>query len=118
MAKARTLVGLDVHATKVVAAVLDVETGELAFFSLQAAGIGTYVDIDMGQVKVVFAAERENFPPWLLLAHERRARRPSCRRRPGPVAPTGCAANTNPGSPLTPAGPLASLVHLRGCSHE
>jgi hypothetical protein len=33
MAKARTLVGLDVHATKVVAAVLDVETGELAFFS-------------------------------------------------------------------------------------
>ena len=29
MAKARTLVGLDVHATKVVAAVLDAETGEL-----------------------------------------------------------------------------------------
>ena len=29
MAKARTLVGLDVHATKVVAAVLAVETGEL-----------------------------------------------------------------------------------------
>ena len=36
MAKARTLVGLDVHATKVVAAVLDVETGELAFFSMTA----------------------------------------------------------------------------------
>jgi len=33
MTKATTLVGLDVHATKVVAAVLDVETGELAFFS-------------------------------------------------------------------------------------
>ena len=32
MAKARTLVGLDVHATKVAAAVLDVETGELALF--------------------------------------------------------------------------------------
>jgi transposase len=31
MAKARTLVGLDVHAAKVVAAVLDVETGELRF---------------------------------------------------------------------------------------
>jgi len=30
------LVGLDVHATKVVAAVLDVETGELAFFSMTA----------------------------------------------------------------------------------
>jgi hypothetical protein len=32
MAKARTLVGLDVHATKIVAAVLDVETGELRGF--------------------------------------------------------------------------------------
>jgi transposase len=44
MAKARTLVGLDVHATKVVAAVLDAETGELEFFMLggdvrQAAGL-------------------------------------------------------------------------------
>jgi transposase len=44
MAKARTLVGLDVHATKVVAAVLDAETGELAFFVLsgdvaQVAGL-------------------------------------------------------------------------------
>ncbi len=43
MAKARSLVGLDVHATKVVAAVLDAESGELAFFALggdvtQAAG--------------------------------------------------------------------------------
>jgi hypothetical protein len=32
VAKARTLVGLDVHATKIVAAALDVETGELEFF--------------------------------------------------------------------------------------
>jgi hypothetical protein len=44
VAKARTLVGLDVHATKVVAAVLDAETGELEFFMLggdvgQAAGL-------------------------------------------------------------------------------
>jgi len=44
MAKARTLVGLDVHATKIVAAVLDAETGELEFFVLggdvlQAAGL-------------------------------------------------------------------------------
>ena len=31
MAKAGTLVGLDVHAAKVVAAVLDSETGELRF---------------------------------------------------------------------------------------
>ena len=29
MAKARSLVGLDVHAAKIVAAVLDAETGEL-----------------------------------------------------------------------------------------
>ena len=34
MAKARSLVGLDVHATKIVAAVLDAETGELEFFML------------------------------------------------------------------------------------
>ena len=35
MAKARTLVGLDVHATKVVAAVLDAETGALQFFGMK-----------------------------------------------------------------------------------
>ncbi len=34
MAKARSLVGLDVHATKVVAAVLDAETGQLQSFSM------------------------------------------------------------------------------------
>ena len=34
MAKARTLVGLDVHATKIVAAVLDAETGELQSFAM------------------------------------------------------------------------------------
>jgi transposase len=44
MAKARTLVGLDVHAAKIVAAVLDAETGELEFFTLsgdvgEAAGL-------------------------------------------------------------------------------
>jgi hypothetical protein len=32
VAKAKTLVGLDVHATKIVAAVLDAETGELQWF--------------------------------------------------------------------------------------
>jgi transposase len=36
MAKARTLVGLDVHATKIVAAVLDAEMGEIAFFAMTA----------------------------------------------------------------------------------
>ncbi|MCA1690623.1 MAG: IS110 family transposase, partial [Actinobacteria bacterium] len=34
MAKARSLVGLDVHATKIVAAVLDAETGELGTFAM------------------------------------------------------------------------------------
>lgn len=36
MAKARTVVGLDVHATKIVAAVLDVQTGELQYFGMTA----------------------------------------------------------------------------------
>ena len=36
MAKARSLVGLDVHAAKIVAAVLDAETGEIAFFAMTA----------------------------------------------------------------------------------
>jgi transposase len=44
VAKARTLVGLDVHATKIVAAVLDAETGELQWFRIggditEAAGL-------------------------------------------------------------------------------
>src|SRR5487761_1249877 len=34
MSKAKTIVGLDVHATKIVAAVLDAETGELQFFAM------------------------------------------------------------------------------------
>ncbi|MGH2858214.1 MAG: IS110 family transposase [Solirubrobacteraceae bacterium] len=34
MAKAKTLVGLDVHATKIVAAVLDAETGQLQTFTM------------------------------------------------------------------------------------
>jgi len=44
VAKARTLVGLDVHATKIVAAVLDAESGELQWFRVsgdvvEAAGL-------------------------------------------------------------------------------
>jgi hypothetical protein len=35
MAKARSLVGLDVHAAKIVAAVLDADTGELQFFEMK-----------------------------------------------------------------------------------
>jgi transposase len=41
MAKARTLVGLDVHASKVVAAMLDAETGELRFSKLAGGNEAT-----------------------------------------------------------------------------
>jgi transposase len=40
MAKGRTLVGLDVHATKIVAAVLDGETGELQWFRMSGESAG------------------------------------------------------------------------------
>jgi transposase len=40
MAKARSLVGLDVHATKIVAAVLDADTGELGMFVLNGENGG------------------------------------------------------------------------------
>jgi transposase len=40
MVKARCLVGLDVHAERVVAAVLDAETGQLQFFGMTAEVIG------------------------------------------------------------------------------
>jgi transposase len=58
MAKARTLVGLDVHATKVVAAVLDVETGELAFFSMTAdiAGVAGFCAGLPGPVRAAYEA--------------------------------------------------------------
>src|SRR6059058_3992014 len=38
MAKGRTLVGLDVHATTIVTAVLDAETGELRMFRMSGEG--------------------------------------------------------------------------------
>ena len=40
MAKAKTLVGLDVHATKIVAVVLDAETGQLQTFSMDGDAAG------------------------------------------------------------------------------
>ena len=40
MAKAKSLVGLDVHATKIVAAVLDAETGQLQTFSMDGDAAG------------------------------------------------------------------------------
>jgi transposase len=41
MAKAKSLVGLDVHATKIVAAVLDADTGQLQTFSMSGDTAGT-----------------------------------------------------------------------------
>jgi transposase len=41
MAKAKTLVGLDVHATRIVAAVLDADTGELQTFAMSGEIAGT-----------------------------------------------------------------------------
>jgi transposase len=41
MAKAKSLVGLDVHATKIVAAVLDAETGELQTFGMDGDAAAT-----------------------------------------------------------------------------
>ncbi len=40
MTKARSLVGMDVHATKIVAAVLDAETGELTYFRMTGDSAG------------------------------------------------------------------------------
>jgi transposase len=58
MAKARTLLGLDVDATKVVAAVLDVESGELALFSMTAdvAGVAGLCAGLSGPVRVAYEA--------------------------------------------------------------
>jgi transposase len=58
MAKARTLVGLDVHATKIVAAVLDAETGQLQTFAMDGdsdAGAGFCAGL-AGPVRVAYEA--------------------------------------------------------------
>jgi transposase len=58
MAKARTLVGLDVHATKIVAAVLDVETGQLQCFrmSSESAGAAAFCAGLPGPVRAAYEA--------------------------------------------------------------
>lgn len=58
MAKARTLVGLDVHAAKVVAAILDQETGEVRFQRL-GGEIGPVISLCRslpGPVRAVYEA--------------------------------------------------------------
>src|SRR3954452_7102743 len=52
MVKARTLVGLDVHAAKIVAAVLDVETGEVRSFRLPG-DVGEAVGLCSGLARPV-----------------------------------------------------------------
>ena len=58
MAKARTLVGLDVHATKIVAAVLDGETGELQWFRMsgESAGAAGFCGGLPGPVRAAYEA--------------------------------------------------------------
>jgi transposase len=58
MVKARTLVGLDVHATKIVAAVLDAETGQLQTFGMSgdAAGAAGFCAGLPGPVRVAYEA--------------------------------------------------------------
>jgi transposase len=55
VAKARTLVGFDVHAAKIVAAVLDAETGELQLFRL-GGDVGEAVGLCAGLPRPVRAA--------------------------------------------------------------
>jgi len=76
MAKARTLVGLDVHATKIVAAVLDVETGELQFFTLGGA-VGQAAGLCAGLPRPVRAAY-EAGPTGYGLARELAGRGVAC----------------------------------------
>ena len=58
MAKARTLVGLDVHAAKIVAAILDSETGELRFARLggQSAAVVELCRALPGPVRATYEA--------------------------------------------------------------
>jgi transposase len=76
MAKARSLVGLDVHATKIVAAVLDAETGELERFGL-GGGVGEAAGLCAGLPGPVRAAY-EAGPTGYGLARELERRGVGC----------------------------------------
>ncbi len=74
MAKARSLVGLDVHATKIVAAVIDAETGELQFrMSGDGAAAGFCAALP-GPVRAAYEAG----PTGYGLARELTKRRVEC----------------------------------------
>jgi transposase len=76
MAKARSLVGLDVHATKIVAAVIDVETGEVQWFTMSgdSAGAAGFCAGLPGPVRVAYEAG----PTGYGLARELAARGIEC----------------------------------------
>jgi transposase len=76
MAKARTLVGLDVHAAKIVAAVLDAETGELQWFQL-GGDVAEAAGLCAGLPRPVRAAY-EAGPTGYGLARELMRRRVAC----------------------------------------
>jgi transposase len=76
MAKARTLVGLDVHATKIVAAVLDAESGELRTFRMNG-DVGDAAAFCVGLPRPVRAAY-EAGPTGYGLARELAKRRVEC----------------------------------------
>ncbi len=74
MAKARTLVGLDVHAAKIVAAILDCETGELRFQRLGGES-GPAVDLCRslpGAVRATYEAGPTGYGPRPRPAQRRR----------------------------------------------
>jgi len=76
MAKARSLVGLDVHATKIVAAVLDAETGQLQTFAMggESAGAAAFCAGLPRPVRVTYEAG----PTGYGLARELTRRRLEC----------------------------------------
>ena len=76
MAKAKALVGLDVHATKVVAAVLDAETGQLQTFSMsgETATVAAFCAGLPRPVRVAYEAG----PTGYGLARELARRRVEC----------------------------------------
>ena len=76
MAKARSLVGLDVHATKIVAAVLDAETGELQYFGI-SEDVGEAAGLCAGLPRPVRAAY-EAGPTGYGLARELQRRGVQC----------------------------------------
>ncbi|MGZ6569385.1 MAG: IS110 family RNA-guided transposase [Solirubrobacteraceae bacterium] len=76
MAKARSLVGLDVHAAKIVAAVLDAGTGELQFFEMngESAAASGFCSGLPRPVRVAYEAG----PTGYTLARELAKRRVEC----------------------------------------